>query len=83
MRQILAAAMGLAILGIGLSVVRGLMRRASPVATREPESLPEGIRVVFLCETCGTEVLLLSRGTDVPPRHCGEPMTRRDEFAPE
>ncbi|HUH07984.1 MAG TPA: hypothetical protein VML96_09270 [Egibacteraceae bacterium] len=36
-------------------------------------------RVVYACEGCGTEVLLLMRGTELPPRHCGERMLERRE----
>jgi predicted RNA-binding Zn-ribbon protein involved in translation (DUF1610 family) len=32
---------------------------------------------VFACETCGEQLVLLRRGTDVPPRHCGEKMVLR------
>lgn len=41
----------------------------------------DGERVVYWCEGCGTELLLLARGTPVPPRHCGERMTERHEVA--
>jgi hypothetical protein len=30
-----------------------------------------------LCETCGEQLVLLRRGTDVPPRHCAEKMVLR------
>jgi hypothetical protein len=44
------------------------------------ESLPEGVRILFWCDTCGTEVLLLRAGNENPPRHCGEPMLKREEI---
>ena len=36
-------------------------------------------RVTYWCGGCGAELLLLVRGADVPPRHCGEKMAERHE----
>jgi hypothetical protein len=37
-------------------------------------------RTLFWCEECGTEVLLLVRGTDRAPSHCGQRMHERTEL---
>jgi DNA-directed RNA polymerase subunit RPC12/RpoP len=36
--------------------------------------------VIYRCENCGTELLLLVKGTEAAPRHCGEHMARREEI---
>ena len=36
---------------------------------------------VYTCAGCGTQVVLLRKGTDRPPRHCGEAM--RFDVVPE
>ena len=41
-----------------------------PVDVVEPSGVP-----VYSCTSCGTQVVLLRRGSDKAPRHCGEPMT--------
>ncbi len=40
-----------------------------PVDVIEPDGVP-----VYSCQECGTQLVLLRRGSDKPPRHCGEPM---------
>jgi hypothetical protein len=37
-------------------------------------------RTLFWCEECGTEVLLLVRGTSRAPSHCGQRMHERTEL---
>jgi len=36
-----------------------------------------GTLLVFACETCGEQLVLLRKGTDAPPRHCSEKMVLR------
>jgi hypothetical protein len=80
----IAALAGLVIFGLGFGVIRGFAGprgRTSVGADIEAAApVPKDVRILFWCETCGTEVLLLRAGTDNPPRHCGEPMTRREEL---
>jgi hypothetical protein len=45
---------------------------AAPVASDE--------RTLFWCEECGTELLLLVRGTTRAPSHCGQRMRERTEI---
>jgi hypothetical protein len=57
----------------GLASMRPLQVGAKsyePVDVVEESGVP-----VYSCKECGTQVVLLRRGTDKPPRHCGEPMT--------
>lgn len=45
------------------------VKNYDPVDVVEPAGLP-----VYSCSGCGTQVLLLRKGNERPPRHCGEPM---------
>jgi hypothetical protein len=84
MRVAIAVFAGLTIFFLGYSVIRGFAvprRGAGESPSLEAvKPLPEGVRILFWCDTCGTEVLLLRAGNENPPRHCGEPMTRREEI---
>jgi hypothetical protein len=56
----------------GLASMRPLQVGAKsyePVDVVEPEGVP-----VYACRECGTQLVLLRRGSDKPPRHCGEAM---------
>ena len=46
----------------------------------QPDQVKEGERTLFWCEECGTEVLLLFRGTPRAPSHCGQRMHERTEI---
>ena len=71
---------GLLILRVGLSTFGSLRAGASYIPDGPPVPVdPEVERVVYGCAGCGAELLLLVRGTQVPPRHCGEKMTERVE----
>lgn len=35
---------------------------------------PDGGLPVYSCSGCGTQLILLRKGNERPPRHCGEPM---------
>lgn len=83
MRVAIAVVIGLVILGVGFATLRGFAGpRTRGPALPTANLLPPGLRIVFWCDTCGTEVLLLRTGTEQPPRHCGEPMTKREEVTP-
>jgi hypothetical protein len=56
----------------GLASMRPLQVGAKayqPVDIVEESGVP-----VYSCKECGTQLVLLRRGSDKPPRHCGEPM---------
>ena len=81
MRVVIAVVAGLVIFLFGFVVIRGFaVPRGGGPSLEAVKTLPEGVRILFWCEMCGTEVLLLRAGNENPPRHCGEPMTRREEI---
>ncbi len=49
-------------------------------ANTEPQVLEPDDRTMYWCEECGTEVLLLVRGSGIPPRHCATRMHERAEI---
>lgn len=74
---------GLVIWKVGLATFASLRGGAAYIPDGSaPERVgADGERIVYWCEACGTELLLLARGTPVPPRHCGERMGERHEVA--
>jgi len=64
---------------IGLGMVRSLAVKPGSSTFDEPVDADVAVRTVFWCQTCGTELLLLRRGSEKAPRHCGESMHERDE----
>lgn len=79
---VLAPVLGLAILRVGLASFGSLRAGARHIPDGPPVPVDPGTeRVVYWCAGCGAEVLLLVRGADVAPRHCGERMTERVEVA--
>lgn len=70
------------ILRVGLATFNSLEAGADHIPDSEPTPVdPRDERVVYWCAGCGAEVLLVVRGTPMPPRHCGERMTERVELA--
>ena len=79
---VLGPLVGLAIARIGLATFLSLRAGGAHIPEGDPEPIdPRAERVTYWCEGCGAEVLLLVRGTDLPPRHCGERMVERHEVA--
>jgi hypothetical protein len=71
-----ALLLGGLILATGRAVFRGYNTTRGP--TGPPVDVAEeGTLLVFACETCGEQLVLLRKGTDVPPRHCAEKMVLR------
>ena len=79
---LLAVVFGVVILVVLLGTLRGFAgpRGGTKPAIEAVEPMPEGLRILYWCETCGLEVLVVRRGTENPPRHCGEPMIKREEI---
>ena len=44
-------------------------KQYAPMDVVEEDGVP-----VYVCKECGTQLVLLRRGSDKPPRHCGEAM---------
>jgi len=84
MRIVVAVIAGFVIFFVGFGMIRGFAgprgRSNEPLPLEAVKPLPEGVRILFWCETCGMEVLLLRAGSEALPRHCGEPMSRREEI---
>jgi hypothetical protein len=73
---VLAVLLGALVLATGRAVFRGYSVTKGP--TGPPVDVDdEGTLLVFACETCGEQLVLLRKGTDVPPRHCAEKMVLR------
>lgn len=75
--------LGLAIWKVGSASFRSL-RAGGPAIPDGSPPRPVDLRterVSYWCEGCGAELLLLVRGTETPPRHCGERMVERREVA--
>jgi hypothetical protein len=73
---VLAVLLGALVLATGRAVFRGYSVTKGP--TGPPVDVEEeGTLLVFACETCGEQLVLLRKGTDVPPRHCAEQMVLR------
>lgn len=78
---VFAPLLGLAILRIGLGSLFSLQAGAAHVPSGDPSPVdPTTERTTYWCGGCGAEVLLLVRGTESPPRHCGERMHERVEI---
>src|SRR5918992_2277180 len=78
---VVAVLLGGLILATGRAVFRGYSVTKGP--TGPPVDVAEeGTLLVFACETCGEQLVLLRKGTDVPPRHCAEKMVLRRIPAP-
>ncbi len=76
----LAPLLGLAILRVGYASLRSFQEGAAHIPSGEPTPLDvREERTTYWCEGCGAELLLLVRGTPMPPRHCGERMAARRE----
>jgi hypothetical protein len=73
---VVALLLGGLVLATGRAVFRGYSTTKGP--TGPPVDVEEeGTLLVFACETCGEQLVLLRKGTDVPPRHCAEKMVLR------
>jgi DNA-directed RNA polymerase subunit RPC12/RpoP len=78
-RWVLAPLLGLAVLRWAIASLRVLVQDAKDdTGLPAVEDGPE--RTVFSCAECGTEVLLLHRGTSRAPSHCGQRMAARTEL---
>ncbi|HVL91356.1 MAG TPA: hypothetical protein VM841_14085 [Actinomycetota bacterium] len=77
-RIVVAVLAGLIIFGIGFSSIRGLTRPPGG-GSGEPEPMDPRVRVLYWCENCGGEIMVLAQGSGMPYRHCGEKMIRREE----
>jgi hypothetical protein len=76
-----APLLSLAILWFGFGSLRSLQMGGAHIPDGDPQVVDPAVeRTTYWCAGCGAEMLLLVRGTDAPPRHCGERMRERIEI---
>ncbi|CAN5263881.1 MAG: hypothetical protein H0V93_05820 [Euzebyales bacterium] len=79
---VFAPLLSLLIFKVGTASFGSLRRGASYIPDGPPRPVDTTReRIVYWCAGCGAELLLLVRGTEAAPRHCGERMTDRRETA--
>lgn len=76
-----APLLAVVILVFGLGSLRSLQVGGPHIPSGDPEPVDPAVeRTTYWCEGCGAELLLLMRGTETAPRHCGERMRERVEI---
>lgn len=79
---VFAPLLGIMIWRVGIASFASLRHGAAHIPDGPPKPVDiHTERVVYACGGCGVELLLLVRGTESPPRHCGEQMTSHREVA--
>jgi len=81
-KYVLAPLLGFAIIRWATASLRTMAAGAPGLQDAEvqPRALDPDEHVLYWCEECGTEVVLLVRGSGVSPRHCGTKMHERAEL---
>ena len=80
MRVAIAIIVAFALSSIGIGMMRSLgARRPRLEDAPPPAPPPPNVRITFWCENCGTELIVARTGSETAPRHCGEPMRKREE----
>ena len=77
-KWVIAPLLGLFVYKVGTASLRSMAARPNQPAAAEPV-VGADERTLYWCEQCGTELLLVIRGSGLPPRHCGERMHARVE----
>lgn len=73
---VVAAVIGALVLLSGRTMFRSYSTTKGPTGPAI-DVQERGTLLVFACETCGEQLVLLRKGTDAPPRHCAEKMVLR------
>ncbi|MEX2221063.1 MAG: hypothetical protein WEG40_04620 [Candidatus Rokuibacteriota bacterium] len=77
---VFAPLLGLVIFRAGVGSFASLRAGGAHIPDGPPVPVdPAAERTVYWCSGCGAELLLLVRGSEIAPRHCGEKMTERRE----
>lgn len=79
-RWVLAPLLAWVLLRWSIGSLRALVQDARHGEASEPAPVSPDERTLYWCEECGTEVLLVTRGTDRAPSHCGQRMHERTEI---
>jgi hypothetical protein len=79
---VLAPLLAYALLRWSIASLRVLVTDAKELGADPAAATPVGTdeRTLFWCEECGTEVLLLVRGSSRAPSHCGQRLHERTEI---
>lgn len=81
---VVAPLLGLAIWRVGTASFASLTNGAGHIPQGDPVPVDTRVeRTSYWCAGCGAELLLLVRGSEAAPRHCGERMVERREIARE
>jgi len=81
-RYVFAPLLGLAIWMVGLASFRSLRAGGAHIPDGPPQPIDtREERITYWCPGCGAELLLLVRGAQTAPRHCGERMVERHELS--
>ncbi|MGH8901535.1 MAG: hypothetical protein ACRDYA_07600 [Egibacteraceae bacterium] len=79
-RFVFAPLLGLTIWLVGLASFRSLRAGGAHIPDGPPQPVDaRAERITYWCPGCGAELLLLVRGAQTAPRHCGERMIERRE----
>ena len=82
-RWVFAPLLGWAVYAWATSSLRAMVydgRAEAAAADEGPTPVLGDERILYWCEECGTEVMLVIRGSGTPPRHCGTKMHERAEL---
>lgn len=82
-RFVFAPLLGLLIFRWATATLRAMVHDGQAHVTAEeqqPTVVAVDERVLYWCEECGTEVVLVVRGSGAAPRHCAAPMHERAEL---
>ena len=71
-RAALAVVIATVCLRVGFAMMRPM--RVDEKSYPPVDVVADGGIPVYACAGCGTQLVLLRRGSDRPPRHCGEAM---------
>lgn len=79
---VVAVVLGALVLLTGRTVFRSYSTTKGPTGPAV-DVVERGKLLVYACEVCGEQLVLLRRGTDAPPRHCSEKMVLRQVDVPD
>lgn len=79
-RWVIAPLLGYLIYRVGTGMLAGMAADADATPPKPTAIAQTTERTVYTCGECGTEVVLVVRGEEAPPRHCGERMHPRTEI---
>lgn len=77
---VLAPLLGYLVWRWATATMRSMAAGAPGTDEEPPAAVTDDDRTLYWCEECGTELLLLVRGSGTAPRHCGTRMHRRTEI---